>query len=280
MEEITLGSLFSASGQHLLMGMGDRFQLRIEGESIPTWMQRHCNAKENSYYLSIYINKKSHNIEAIKQMIEMIDSVLKEIGKGWGGKSKSYDYHWVNIADLTFTGRVFFYSNTYISDIEKEELYHYASEFNLNVEIYDLNYLEIKKRNPVAFISYDHSTKASIVKPLVNRLGKEGLVVWFDEYEIKIGDNISEKIQEGLLKCKKCILIISPEYISNRKWAKREFEHLEALETKDGVNRILPVWHNVTKDEVMQLSLRLGIIKGISTEDFDKLVKELIKVLR
>jgi hypothetical protein len=279
MREITLGSLFSASGSHLLIGSGDQFQIKISGEIIPTWFQRHCNAKENSFYLSIFIFKKKHNLAAIKLMIEKLDNVLKVTGKGWGGKSRSHDYHWVNISELEFTRRVFFYTETYVTEYEKEELYNFGKSYNLNIEIYDLNYLEIKKRNPIAFISYDYSVKSKVVNPLAEKLTKAGIVVWYDEYEVKIGDNIHDKIIDGLKKCKYCILIISKEYIDNKRWAKREFENITALETQDGRKRILPVWYNVSKEEVMYLEPRLGNIKGVRADDIEYLTKELFKVL-
>ncbi len=144
----------------------------------------------------------------------------------------------------------------------------------------DMYYPDSKERNPVAFISYDYSVKSEVVDPLAEKLIKAGIAVWYDEYEIVIGDNIHDKIMDGLKQCKYCILIISKEYIENRKWAKREFENITALETQDGRNRILPVWHGVSKEEVMELEPRLGNIKGIRTDDFEYLYRELVRVLK
>ena len=47
------------------------------------------------------------------------------------------------------------------------------------------------------FISYSSRDKA-IVHPIAERLKDDGLRVWLDDWEIKPGDNIPHKIEEGL----------------------------------------------------------------------------------
>jgi len=37
-----------------------------------------------------------------------------------------------------------------------------------------------------------------IVRPIAERLHKDGLRVWFDEWELKPGDSIPAKIEDGL----------------------------------------------------------------------------------
>ncbi|MCF7919924.1 MAG: TIR domain-containing protein [Candidatus Cloacimonetes bacterium] len=138
----------------------------------------------------------------------------------------------------------------------------------------------ILKKSHKAFISYESSLKEIFVRPLVDLLTKEGINVWFDDFEIKIGDSISEKIQEGLTQCEKCILVISPEYIKNKSWAKREFKSITALEMQREQNMIIPVWFEVTRNQVMELSHHLGDIKGNKADDLDELVNKLVNVLR
>ncbi len=47
------------------------------------------------------------------------------------------------------------------------------------------------------FLSHSAKDKA-VVRPLAERLRKDGLKVWFDDWEIKPGDSIPAKIEEGL----------------------------------------------------------------------------------
>ena len=59
-----------------------------------------------------------------------------------------------------------------------------------------------RRRNPVkkwdVFISHATEDKDDIARPLAQGLISYKLDVWFDESEIKIGDNITEKIDCGL----------------------------------------------------------------------------------
>ena len=47
------------------------------------------------------------------------------------------------------------------------------------------------------FLSHSAKNKA-VVRPLAERLRKDGLKVWFDEWVLKPGDSIPAKIEEGL----------------------------------------------------------------------------------
>ncbi len=47
------------------------------------------------------------------------------------------------------------------------------------------------------FLSHSAKDKA-VVRPLAERLRKDGLKLWFDEWVLKPGDSIPAKIEEGL----------------------------------------------------------------------------------
>src|SRR5262245_27117889 len=55
------------------------------------------------------------------------------------------------------------------------------------------------------FLSHSSKDKA-VVRPLAERLRKDGLKVWFDEWEIKAGDSIPAKIEEGLEQSRVLVL--------------------------------------------------------------------------
>ncbi len=58
------------------------------------------------------------------------------------------------------------------------------------------------------FLSHSSKDK-SVVRKLAKRLKKDGLRVWFDEWEIKPGDPISLKIEQGLERSRTLILCMS-----------------------------------------------------------------------
>ena len=48
------------------------------------------------------------------------------------------------------------------------------------------------------FISHASEDKDEIVRPLAIALRNAGLTVWYDEFELKIGDSLRQKIDKGL----------------------------------------------------------------------------------
>ena len=58
------------------------------------------------------------------------------------------------------------------------------------------------------FLSHSFKDKA-VVRPLAERLRKDGLKVWFDEWVLKAGDSIPAKIEEGLEHSRVLVLCMS-----------------------------------------------------------------------
>ena len=63
------------------------------------------------------------------------------------------------------------------------------------------------------FISHASEDKEEVVRPLANALRKAGLKVWYDEFELHIGDSLRRKIDQGLEKIRFGIVVISPDCI-------------------------------------------------------------------
>src|SRR5690349_803572 len=102
------------------------------------------------------------------------------------------------------------------------------------------------------FISHASEDKAEIVRPLSNLLAHSGLRVWLDEGELKLGDSLREKIDEGLAKSQFAVIVFSHSFFA-KKWPKSE---LNALFTKDinQDNLIIPIWHNLTIKDMIAYS--------------------------
>ncbi len=57
-----------------------------------------------------------------------------------------------------------------------------------------------------------HSVKDKpIVRELAERLRKDGLKVWLDEWVLKPGDHVQAKIEEGLEQSRVLVLCMKPE---------------------------------------------------------------------
>ena len=58
------------------------------------------------------------------------------------------------------------------------------------------------------FLSYGSKDKA-VVRAVAERLRKDGLKVWFDEWVLKAGDSIPAKIEDGLERSRVLVLCMS-----------------------------------------------------------------------
>ena len=115
-----------------------------------------------------------------------------------------------------------------------------------------------------AFISHA-SEDHDLVHDLTDLLHRAGMRVWVDQRELRLGDSLSEKIDEGLAASRFGIVLLSPSFMAKR-WPRQELNGLMARE--DGGRKvILPVWHNVTKDALASYSPMLADRLAASTEN-------------
>ena len=59
------------------------------------------------------------------------------------------------------------------------------------------------------------------------------------------------------------MLILSPSFFSNTGWTKREFDSIFSREVLESADLMLPVWYNVTREQVYEYSPRLLNVKGL-----------------
>jgi hypothetical protein len=129
------------------------------------------------------------------------------------------------------------------------------------------------------FISHASEDKASVARPLAERLEMCGLSVWIDEQTLTLGDSLREKIDEGLRQSRYGVLVLSPSFFAKR-WPKRELDGLFTREDTEG-KVILPVWHNISAEEVARFSpLLAGRLAVSTTKGLGHVVKEILAVVR
>lgn len=104
------------------------------------------------------------------------------------------------------------------------------------------------------FISHATPDKESIAIPLQQALEERGARVWIDATQIKIGDSLRQRIDDGLKRSRYGIVILSHSFLAGREWTERELNGLFVREEEAREPRILPIWHDVTKTEVASYS--------------------------
>ncbi len=89
------------------------------------------------------------------------------------------------------------------------------------------------------FISYCHADKEFVDKLAIN-LVKSNIPIWLDRWELKVGDSITQKIQEVLSESDYLLMVFSKQSIESD-WVKREMTAglLREIEEKRAI--ILPV---------------------------------------
>jgi TIR domain len=68
--------------------------------------------------------------------------------------------------------------------------------------------------------SEDHETLA---KPLAQTLMAHGIDVWFDEWEIRAGDSLRRKMEEGLANCTHFVVLLTPNSL-HKPWVETEID--------------------------------------------------------
>ena len=151
------------------------------------------------------------------------------------------------------------------------------------MRMWDKNYVESTEPPEEigydAFISHASEDKDDLVRPLAQLLKEYGFRVWYDEFELEVGDSLRESIDKGLVNSRYGIVILSPKFL-DKNWTKYELNSLVAKEV-NGSKVILPVWHNVTKDEIIKYSPMLADKLALTTDNLslDAIAKKLCKVL-
>jgi len=130
------------------------------------------------------------------------------------------------------------------------------------------------------FISHASEDKELFVRPFAMLLQKIGVLVWYDEFELNIGDSLSRSIDKGLAKSKFGVVVISPNFIK-KKWTEYELRGLVSRQIDEG-GLILPIWYNVTREEVVAFSPPLADTIAVDTKGLkpDEVALQIIKKVR
>lgn len=130
-----------------------------------------------------------------------------------------------------------------------------------------------------AFISHAGEDKDAVARPLAKALADRGWTAWLDELELTIGDSLSKRIDEALSCSRFGVVILSPHFFQ-KQWPRRELAGLAAREVSSGAKVILPVWHCVTREDIVGFSPTLADRLGASTADgIDAVADRLSKAL-
>ena len=143
----------------------------------------------------------------------------------------------------------------------------YSLHHGLMLRMADRNYGESKTAPEDigydAFISHASEDKEKRVKPLAKALSRMKYRVWYDEFELRVGDSLRKSIDKGLLNSRFGVVVLSPAFFA-KKWPQYELDGLTAREV-DGHKVVLPIWHMLDRDDVFAYSPTLADKIALST---------------
>jgi hypothetical protein len=115
------------------------------------------------------------------------------------------------------------------------------------------------------FISHASEDKDGFVRPLAHALRDEGLDVWYDEFELRIGASLRRNIDYGLANSRFGVVVVSRAFFA-KSWSQYELDGLVTREM-DGEQIILPIWHGISKSEIIGHSPSLADKFALRTSD-------------
>ncbi len=108
--------------------------------------------------------------------------------------------------------------NLYSTRMFPEADIAYSLHHGLMLRIADRNYDESKVAPDEigydAFISHASEDKQKFVKPLAKALSRMEYRVWYDEFELRVGDSLRQSIDKGLVNSNFGIVVLSPAFFA------------------------------------------------------------------
>lgn len=129
------------------------------------------------------------------------------------------------------------------------------------------------------FISHASEDKEELVRPLAVALENLGVKVWYDEFTLKVGDSLRRSIDSGLSNSRFGTVVLSSSFFA-KNWTQYELDGMTAKEM-NGRKMLLPIWHKVTKSEVIKFSPTLADKVALnssvySTEEIAQLISDVV----
>jgi len=130
------------------------------------------------------------------------------------------------------------------------------------------------------FISHASEDKEHVVRPLALALRDHGLAVWYDEFELRIGSSLRRTIDRGIAGSRFGVVVLSPAFFG-KGWTSYELDGL-VTRSVTGEQVLLPIWHKVAKQEVMDYSPSLAdkLARSTSLSTVEEIAAEIAQVIQ
>jgi hypothetical protein len=93
---------------------------------------------------------------------------------------------------------------------------------------------------------------------------KSGATIFYDEYSIKLGDSLTQKINQGLQNAKFAIIILSEAFFQ-KNWTQAELQSIYTLHVSDHL-RLIIIYHGISNEDVRRRYPLLSDIYSVSSD--------------
>lgn len=115
------------------------------------------------------------------------------------------------------------------------------------------------------FISHASEDKLTVAIPLAEALQQRGVTAWLDKAEMRIGESLRRRIDQGLAASRFAVVVLSPSYFA-KGWPQYELDGIVTLSVA-GKQNLLPIWHDLGHADVMAKSPSLADKLARTTAD-------------
>lgn len=124
------------------------------------------------------------------------------------------------------------------------------------------------------FLSHSSKDKDK-ARRIAENLARYDIKVWFDEWEIKVGESITQKIEKGLQDADFVAVLLTKHSVSSR-WVEKEWQGKIGEEAESGKVIILPLRAEICSIPYLLKDKRYADF----VKDFDSGVKELVSAIK
>jgi hypothetical protein len=127
------------------------------------------------------------------------------------------------------------------------------------------------------FLSHASEDKA-VAQPLADALGRIGLRVWFDAYEIAPGHSLRRRIEAGISQTRWGVALFSKAFFKEGKqWISLEMDGLSAIDMVG--RRLIPIWYDLTQPDIVNLAPAMSMRLAIEYESPEVTANKICNVL-
>ena len=133
---------------------------------------------------------------------------------------------------------------------------------------------------PRVYLAHGSEDHETLAKPLAEALMAQGIEVWFDEWEIRAGDSLRRKMEEGLANCTHFVVLLTPNSL-HKPWVETEID-AGFIRAVGGESRFIGIRAGVSVNDLSPFlrTLRCPEVRLDQQTEIDALIADIYGVSR